>query len=181
MKKVIIRKGLVLTSIIMFIFLSITLLIIIDMLLNWNFDNFLALGFSSTLTFLFLWIIADSYVQVIKFKKNGITINRGNIRYSHTKYDDIVELTVVTFTKFPQMKKGERLYGLRESYKMPKKIPDKWILIQDERGDRNISNIYSYLVPIRKYMPIKIVFDIEILEQLKIKNPSIKVCYREIS
>lgn len=173
--KIVIRKGFVVALLLEIIILSVTLVILIDMMTKWRFDNVLALVFSTVLVVIILWIILDSYVQVVKFKPHGVTINQGFMRYMHTKLENINGIKVVIFEQVPTRKKGTKLYGLRGMYKIPKKIPSKWILINDDKKNINLNNIYSYLVPIRKHMSIKLMFEDKIMEYLKETYPNIKI------
>jgi hypothetical protein len=181
MKKIIVRKGYMSASILSVILIIITMIILLDMIFKKDSSNLLAFGISGFITLMLIWIVFDSYIQIIKFREHDITINQGLLRYRHMSYENIVSIKVVEFENLPKVKKGALLRGLRDSYKMPKVISRKWIVLHDGKIQDNLSNIYSYLVPIRKHMLIKMCYDPDILDYFKENHSKINIDFITIS
>lgn len=84
--------------------------------------------------------------------------------------------------KLPKIKHNQRVIGFRSNQKAPKNIPSKYIVVWSlSNEEKNISNVFSYLVPIRKGMPIKIEYSDTILNDLKKIYKNVKYERKQIS
>ena len=117
---------------------------------------------------------------ILKIDENGINVKNAFIRIQKFSWSEIKDIYVYQFDgteriKVPYKvdKKGGYKYRRYGRYNLggtivfvPRKIPQKWIFIDDSRGD-NGENIFEYLKPLKKDAIIRLVYNESVLLVIK--------------
>lgn len=146
-------------------------------------DAFLSVGGILILDIFMTWSIARNKYQYIRISKEGVAVGSFLGEIKHMYWKEIEQIYVNTFLNLPKVKMGQRLKGIDSNSPMPKCIPNKWIVFDDGKCQKNLKNIYSYLVPIREHMLIKIKFSDEIINHIKqfYRNSIVEITTQEHS
>ena len=127
-----------------------------------------------------LYATLECNINIFKIDENGIKINNPFVKFRNISWDEIKDIYIYQFNgtekiRLPYKFNNKGVYKRRKYGKygiggvpiyIPRKIPNKWIFIDDGRGD-NGENIFEYFVPLDKWSIIRIPYTNDIFSALE--------------